>query len=103
MKGCYYDGYKKDLFEKKVIEWVMNEEGENLFFAKTLKTNTHILVLERIIFNVISAYRDLIRFPDQCPNCGRVGNDHDGECPIPVTPDGGWESRDFGIFEKGDK
>lgn len=82
-----------DNFEKRASSWIFNEEGENKFFAGEVTTNTNKLVLERIVSNVICAYRDLIRFPDPCPKCGRVGTDHDGECE---TPD--WIGKDNGIF-----
>jgi hypothetical protein len=86
---------KLDLFEKRVEEWIMNEEGEKKFYAGEKTVYTDRVVLERILSNVITAYRDLIRFPDRCPNCTRSGRDHDGECE---TPD--WEGKDNGIFEE---
>jgi hypothetical protein len=90
-----YNNEKTDLFEKRVIEWILNEEGEGKFYAGELIVNTHKEVLEMIIFNVIDAYRDLIRFPDRCPSCTRSGRDHDEEC---LTPD--WKGKDYGIFKE---
>ena len=81
-----------DLFEKRASEWIMNEEGKHNWHGHTVY-DTKKDVLERIKFNVIDAYRGLIRFPDSCPSCTRVGRDHDGECKTPE-----WKGKDYGIF-----
>lgn len=82
-----------DLFEERAREWIMNEEGESKFYAGELTVNVHKETCESILFNVIDAYRDLIRFPDPCPYCTRSGRDHDGECENPE-----WKGKDNGIF-----
>ena len=88
-----HDGQIMDLFEMRVEKWIMNELGEQKIFNGEVVVNTSALVLDRILFNVIDAYRDLVRFPDKCPGCTRSGRDHDGECP-----NQNWVGQDKGIF-----
>jgi hypothetical protein len=88
-----FDGIKRDDFEKRAAGWIWNELGEHKFYAGELTITAHKETLSRIEFNVIDAYRDLIRFPDKCPGCTRSGRDHDMECPTP-----NWKGKDFGTF-----
>lgn len=90
--GKDYDGTPMDRFEGEASGWIWNELGEATFYAGELTTTTSKEVLERIQFNVIERYRDLVRFPDPCPNCGRSGTDHDGECSTPQ-----WKGPDHGV------
>jgi len=90
-----YNDEKMDLFEERASKWIMNEVGEHKFYGGTLTVNTSKETLESIQFNVIDAYRDLIRFPDSCPDCTRAGRDHDSECSMPD-----WKGKDYGIFEE---
>ncbi len=83
-------------FEKRIHEWIQNER-----FIKQVQEKMHQepdsfeQILERIEFNVMDAYRDIIQYPEPCPECTRTGNDHDGECSI-----GEPNMAKFGIDEK---
>jgi len=90
-----YNGIIMDDFEKRATGWIMNEEGKTKWYWNTKIFKTEKPVLERIVFNVVDAYRDLIRFPEHCPGCTRSGRDHDGECPTEY-----WEGPDHGLFEE---
>lgn len=84
-----YDGLAMDQFEEEASNWIWNELGKKTFYNGELTVTTSKEILDRIQFNVIERYRSLIRFPDPCPNCGRNGTDHKGECATPewVGPD----------------
>ena len=71
----------------------MSKEGKRKFYGGELEVNTSKEILEEIKFNVIDAYRRLIRFPERCPSCTRNGRDHDGACETPE-----WKGKDNGIF-----
>ena len=83
-----YDVDEMDSFEREASGWIFNEA--NPVFLSDKKQDT----LERIQSNVIDTYRRLIRFPDNCPGCGRTGRDHDMECETPE-----WEGPDHGILK----
>ena len=73
----------KKEFEERISEWIHNERSflQEWKSGECKPISSIDSILERIEFNVMEAFYDYI-YPEPCPECGRSGRDHDGECSL---------------------